>query len=64
MAEPRILSEDMEDVEDFADLEVHSVVDLIPVVHEMLDAERAGISGLFDVVTAWLWHGTTVRDGD
>jgi len=51
MAEPRILSEDMEDVEDFADLKVNSVVDqMVPVADEMLDAELAGVSGLFRVV--------------
>jgi len=38
----------MEDIEDFADLEVDSVVHLIvPVADEMLDAELAGMQGLF-----------------
>jgi len=51
MAEPRIPSEDMEDVEDFGDFEVDSVVDLmVPEVDETLDAELADVSCLFGVV--------------
>ena len=52
MAEPRIPLEDMEDVEDFADLEVDLVVDLmVSVADEMLDPDLVVVeSGLFGVV--------------
>jgi len=51
MAECWTVLEDMEDVEDFADLEADSVVDLmVPVADEMLDTKLAGIPGLHGVV--------------
>jgi len=44
-------SEDMEDLEDFVDFEVDSVVDLmVPVADKTLDAELAGVQCTFRAV--------------
>ena len=48
MDEQRHLLEDTEDIKEFADLKVDSVVDLVvSVADEMLDAEMAGMQKIW-----------------